>query len=256
MRRRFLKTTALAFESVFPGVRLYAVDYDSRYYAENLYSDYSIAYPDNVKGAAVKRQAEFLAGRYAARQVLKAFGFLGIDVPCSGSRAPVWPDGIVASITHCQGTAICAAAKSDDCDYLGIDLESVLSLSVANDVKDIVVNQKECRLIAETFLPFEVLMTLVFSVKESVYKALFPYVQYFFGFDAVEISHICPISRTLTVRLTTELNGVFFNGMEVKARFQLLGNRVLTCVYKGPNLYDPQVSALTRAYAYCPHGGQ
>ena len=56
-----------------------------------------------VAGAVHKRQAEFAAGRTCAR---RAMAKLGVSIPAlllGANREPVWPRGIVESITHCSG---------------------------------------------------------------------------------------------------------------------------------------------------------
>jgi 4'-phosphopantetheinyl transferase EntD len=74
------------------------------------------------------RTQEFLAGRFHARLALSELGILNTAIPkCQRSGRPIWPEGIVGSITHSSTAAVshvaAAVAKSSDLTYLGIDAE-------------------------------------------------------------------------------------------------------------------------------------
>ena len=78
------------------------------------------------------RRLEFLSGRFYARKALLVLGRRPVDIPVAADRGPVWPDGIVGSITHTLGTTSgwAAAAVSDVATVrsLGIDMESCENL--------------------------------------------------------------------------------------------------------------------------------
>ncbi|HYJ10271.1 MAG TPA: hypothetical protein VEX18_14710, partial [Polyangiaceae bacterium] len=74
--------------------------------------------------AVLKRRAEFLAGRLAAVQALRALGV--VEAP--GRRddgSPSWPAPAVGSISHGAGRALCIAGKRSEFSSLGIDAERV-----------------------------------------------------------------------------------------------------------------------------------
>src|SRR4051794_10899097 len=60
-----------------------------------------------VEKAAPKRRREFALGRACARAALKGLGHGDAVIGKSANGAPIWPDGIIGSITH---TASYAAA--------------------------------------------------------------------------------------------------------------------------------------------------
>ena len=74
------------------------------------------------------RRLEFLSGRLYARKALQALGHRGsADIPVAGDRGPLWPEGVVGSITHTLGgtggwaaAAVCEVARFGS---LGIDME-------------------------------------------------------------------------------------------------------------------------------------
>src|SRR5260370_38373827 len=76
-----------------------------------------------VAGAAQKRRREFAAVRACARRALTSAGFEPGPVPRGSSGAPVWPPGVVGSMTHCDGYRACAIGRADAYAAIGIDAE-------------------------------------------------------------------------------------------------------------------------------------
>ncbi|MFI6491079.1 4'-phosphopantetheinyl transferase [Streptomyces sp. NPDC050564] len=79
--------------------------------------------------AGPRRRAEFTAGRWCAHRALAALGAGRVAVPRSARGMPVWPDGVVGSITHCEGYRAAAVCRSQDARALGIDAEPAAPLS-------------------------------------------------------------------------------------------------------------------------------
>src|SRR5450830_253804 len=79
---------------------------------------------DSIAGAVPARIAEFAAGRHCAHQALQAFG-VAADVPLlrGPRREPLWPAGLVGSITHTAGYCAAVVAPASACAGLGIDAE-------------------------------------------------------------------------------------------------------------------------------------
>jgi len=74
-----------------------------------------------VATALPGRRAEFATGRVLARQALAALGIRPGSIPVARSGAPVWPSGVVGSITHCAGLRACAVGRRDEHAGIGID---------------------------------------------------------------------------------------------------------------------------------------
>src|SRR5699024_2591462 len=66
-----------------------------------------------IGNALPKRRAEFTAGRWCARQALTELGLPPTPVERGDHGSPCWPDGVVGSITHCDGYR--PAAVAHDC---------------------------------------------------------------------------------------------------------------------------------------------
>ena len=129
------------------------------------------------------RRHQFAAGRHCARRALARLGFPPEPLLSGADRAPRWPDGVVGSITHCEGYAAAAVARRGDVAALGIDAEPHRPLP--EGVLRLVAGDCERRWLASADGPIE-WDRLLFSAKESVFKAWFPLARRWLGFkDAV-----------------------------------------------------------------------
>lgn len=132
-----------------------------------------------VDRAVPKRKLEFARGRAAARAALSALGVRSQAIPAGPQRAPVWPEGYVGSITHCDGLIAAVAADEAHLAAIGLDAEPARPLP------------PETR--ARVLHPAEmsedpVMETVVFSAKESIHKAIFPLTGVWLDFLDVEVS--------------------------------------------------------------------
>lgn len=76
-----------------------------------------------VSGAAPRRVAEFAAGRLCARRALAAIGHVDWPLLRGDDREPLWPAGVVGSITHTDGYYAAVAARAGQIATVGIDAE-------------------------------------------------------------------------------------------------------------------------------------
>jgi 4'-phosphopantetheinyl transferase EntD len=108
----------------------------------------------------------------------------------TGSRGePVWPAGVVGSITHCTGYRACAVAPASELLTIGVDAEvdDPLPDGLIGDIALPEERRWIERAAAED--PRVSWDRLLFSIKESIYKAWFPLTRSWLGFEdaAVEI---------------------------------------------------------------------
>jgi 4'-phosphopantetheinyl transferase EntD len=146
-------------------------------------------YPEEFSCIALaveKRQREFASGRFCARRASQALGLNPAAIPVGSRRQPVWPAGITGSITHDGHYALAAVARAAKVPFLGIDL--ALQDPLDASLIELVCGSKESEEIRRiTFQgcdPFK----LVFSLKEAVFKCLFPAVGRIFDFHDVWVS--------------------------------------------------------------------
>jgi 4'-phosphopantetheinyl transferase EntD len=140
-----------------------------------------------IAAAVPARRREFTAGRACTRAALEELGHHGWSLLPGPRREPLWPDGVVGSISHCPGLAVAVAARSADTLALGIDVETdaPLPANVGRSVMDAGEAQAIDRLAAQdTVTPWG---RLLFSAKESVYKAWYPLRHEWLGFEEVGV---------------------------------------------------------------------
>jgi 4'-phosphopantetheinyl transferase EntD len=135
-----------------------------------------------VARALAKRLGEFTAGRVAARAALGALGVADCAIPRGEGGAPVWPAGVVGSLSHSAGMVAAVVARAGGVAALGVDLEAVDDR--AEGMADMICVPGE----AEAARPWEAGILRVFSAKEAAFKALHPRVGFHFGFDSMEMA--------------------------------------------------------------------
>jgi 4'-phosphopantetheinyl transferase EntD len=147
-----------------------------------------------------KRRREFVTARACARRALKALGIPVQPIPVGERGEPRWPSGVIGSITHCDGYRACALAHSGALAALGIDAEPNRPLpdGVLADVASR--EEREAIRRAAQADPSVSWDRLLFSAKESVYKAWFPLARRWLGFEDARVE-IDRDARTFTARL-------------------------------------------------------
>lgn len=175
-----------------------------------------------VAGAVPARQAEFAAGRAAARAALLALGLPPAAVPAGANRAPCWPPGITGSISHADGMALAVLAPGKQCAGLGIDAEP--DEPFPDDLLASITRPEERRWLAARPDPARA-ARLLFSAKEAAYKCQFPSSQSLIGFDALRIS-VLP-GRRLEALFMHEVPP-FAKGDRLSGRYTLGAGLIIT----------------------------
>ena len=186
--------------------------------------------PASIQRSVAKRQAEFLAGRVCARAALQQLDQLDCVPAIGEDRAPVWPGHISGSITHSTGHAAAIVAHKAQWRGLGMDLENVLTLERAERLAGEILTADELQRMAA--LPREqiaLLVTLTFSVKESLFKALYPIVQTRFYFEHAEVLE-WSAAGYVRLRLLTDLSAQWCHGTELEGQFVVDGEQLLSLV--------------------------
>jgi 4'-phosphopantetheinyl transferase EntD len=138
-----------------------------------------------VRSAVEKRRRDFVTGRACARLALER---LGLDPGAIGSGPrgePLWPAGVVGSITHCRVLRACAVARSREVRSVGVDAE--VHEPLAPEVLEEVSSSTERRALARAPNGF-CLDRVLFSAKEAIYKAWWPLAFRWLGFEDVALS--------------------------------------------------------------------
>jgi 4'-phosphopantetheinyl transferase EntD len=153
-----------------------------------------------VRKVVPKRRDEFVAGRTNARRALAELGVAPVPIPIGPRRAPVWPAGIVGSISHCRGYCIAVAARAHDLAGIGIDVELDEPISAGVAARICSGAELADRAALEQRIAMD-LPKLLFSIKESVYKAYFPLAETFLDFSDVAVE-LHPHDDAFVARLT------------------------------------------------------
>ena len=174
-----------------------------------------------------RRRRDFARGRHCAHRALARLGVPDEPVLTGPDREPRWPRDVVGSITHCESYAAAAVALRADVAALGIDAEPHAPLPdgvlrhVAGDEERAWLHSVDGSTCWDRVL---------FSAKESVFKAWFPAAGQWLGFRDAVVA-FAPEEGTFRARLLVD--GPEVGGRELRSfdgRFAVAGELVLTAV--------------------------
>lgn len=146
------------------------------------------AYPGEealIARAVQKRRDDFLGARHCARQALQQLGERPAPILKGGTGEPLWPRGIVGSLTHCDGYRAAALGHAMRFRSIGIDAEPHGPLP--DGVLDSVSLPAERDWLASTSADLHY-DRLLFCAKEATYKAWFPLTGRWLGFEDAHIT--------------------------------------------------------------------
>jgi 4'-phosphopantetheinyl transferase EntD len=141
-----------------------------------------------IRDAAPRRRREFTAVRACARLALARAGFQPVPVLSGASGAPVWPPGVVGSMTHCDGYRACAIGLAEMFAAIGIDAEPHEALPAGVLPMVAVESERPALALLAARDPGICWDRILFSAKESVFKAWFPATGRWLGFSGAEVT--------------------------------------------------------------------
>lgn len=192
-----------------------------------------VVLPLSLAGAVRKRQIEFLAGRYCARHALRRCApEHEASVVASGPfREPLWPAGIVGSITHTGGIASAAVARRVHARSIGLDAEPIVDpRAVASLLESIVRTGELAPITLATGWSAAIALTAVFSAKEALFKCLFPEVRRYFDFRDAWLDSFALENGSFRIRLLESLAPSLPAGRTFAGRFTLGAGAVHTAI--------------------------
>jgi 4'-phosphopantetheinyl transferase EntD len=142
-----------------------------------------------IRSAASSRREEFLTGRWCARDALSKLGVPASPILVGCRREPLWPHGVVGTITHGAGLAAAVVGRVDRWWGIGIDiLEIENAVSLLRDADGLIASEKEERQMKVVTPQGVDARVLLFSAKESVIKAISASLQWLVDFMEIYVT--------------------------------------------------------------------
>jgi 4'-phosphopantetheinyl transferase EntD len=156
-----------------------------------------------IAQAVEQRRREYATVRSCARACLGRLGYRPVPILPGLGGAPVWPAGVLGSMTHCSGYAAAAVGPLPRISAVGIDAEPDVPLP--DGVLELVATPAERDRLTATRAEGDGPNwdRLLFSAKEAVYKAWFPRVGDWLDHQEAEI-HFHPRERIFTAQLSRD----------------------------------------------------
>ncbi|MCG7388592.1 4'-phosphopantetheinyl transferase superfamily protein [Pantoea sp. ACRSB] len=200
--------------------------FDLNLYDDGLSLRWNLPIPPALRRAVKKRRAEYLASRWLTREVMRGFGISDFLLQNHSDRSPVWPPGIQASLSHTDDAVALAVTQQPRC--IGVDIEMTMSQRTAEETAAVLMSDDENARLRALPLPFPQAATLLFSLKESLYKALWPQLHQPMDFHQASLQEIDLTTGKAVICLNDSFSQAFAAGTRLEAEFQLEADRVLT----------------------------
>ena len=210
-----------------PGAVLVSCAFAPAHLAADDFQRVGIVPSPSLQRSVAKRQAEYLAGRVCARAALQRLDGRDYVPGTHEDRSPIWPTGIHGSITHGKGWAAAVVAAEGACRGLGLDQEALLDDQRAERLMGEILTPAERERLAPGQLGLTV--TLTFSLKESLFKALYPLTRQRFYFEHAEVL-AWSADGLARLRLLTDLSPQWRHGAEVEGQFCLQDGHLLSLI--------------------------
>ena len=160
-------------------------------------------YPEEqalILRAADQRRREFTTVRSCARAALAKLGLPPAPILRGEDGAPIWPAGVVGSMTHCTAYRAAVVARASAVCSVGVDAEP--NDPLPPDVMDVVASDDECAWVSclQATRPEVNWDRLLFSAKEAVFKTWYPMNRRWLDFNQIAIT-MEPVGGTFSVGL-------------------------------------------------------
>lgn len=217
-----------------PALQMACADYAAATFDVAAFAQQGIALPRQIATAARQRQADFFHGRLCARAALRRLSAESQQVGIGMQRQPLWPEGVAGSISHNAGMA--AAIALQGWRGVGLDIEPIFDANGAATARAVAASENEQRYLAslEATLGPWLPLTLLFSAKESFYKAVHGDVGHYFDFDAIRLEHLDPAAQHLDFRIDQHLSPQWPTGSRCRVHYQHINSDLIAtlCLWR------------------------
>jgi 4'-phosphopantetheinyl transferase EntD len=201
----------------------------SQHFTDHLNEDESLSPSELliIAQSVPKRRAAFSTGRNCARRALVRF----IDDPpelLQGKGGePIWPEGIVGSISHSEKLAGAVVASKNEITAIGIDIETIGGVKQA--MYPLILLDTEIEMINGKHNDTALWTTLLFSLKESFYKLQYPLTGLWLDFKDISISENNGKFSFIQVKSSHDLSAISFD--QIKVDWTVVSDQVITLCY-------------------------
>ena len=210
-----------------PGAVLVSCGFDASRLGVDDFQRSGIEQTASLQRSVAKRQAEYLAGRVCARAALQRLDGRDYVPGTHEDRSPIWPRGIHGSITHGKGWAAAVVAAEGSCRGVGLDQETLIPDARAERLAREILTDAEMQRLSPEHLGLTV--TLTFSLKESLFKTLYPLTLKRFYFEHAEVLEWSADGQA-RLRLLADLSPAWRHGQEISGQFSVQGDQLLSLV--------------------------
>jgi 4'-phosphopantetheinyl transferase EntD len=183
-------------------------------------------------GFSETRTIEFATGRACARDALAQLGIEGFAVRRRADRTPVWPPGIVGSITHTRSFCAAAVASARVAAGIGIDAETISRVSA--ELWPMLLTDEEADALTQAGDERTLRAAIMFSAKEAFFKAQWPLTATWLEFTDVTVDLPASLPTTSStsfgVRFARGPMPLALHGHAVIGRARYAGDLVVTGV--------------------------
>jgi enterobactin synthetase component D len=223
----FIKYIEIGHVEHLPNLTYCIAEYNADFYSDYLFDTLGLVFPSFLRNAAIKRKAEYFAGRYCARMLIKD-KFI-YSVSDAYPRVPVWPDGWCGSISHTDRYAMVVTASQASGISVGVDIENK-NLESALEAQQVFAAPEERAFLLNTKLPYALGLLILFSAKESLYKLLWSKVKRNMGFTSAKIVGLDEEKQGFTLALTESLTSALGAGVKFDGKYAFYKGVIITCI--------------------------
>lgn len=216
---------------IYPGLNdgplpIVRLEFQAQNYDDHLFQAFGITLPDRVRKSVQARRADYLAGRVCAQAALTLIQKGTESVATGLGGEPLWPEGVVGSVSHSVSLAAASVTADAHVFAIGLDIQAPASRSAKISLCNIASIRADLGRIS---LPLNseikpILPELLFSARESFFKAFYPVKKLRIGYEAVELVRLDIETRKISVSLTQDYGAPFEKGTVWDVDFAVLEN--------------------------------
>lgn len=218
-----------------PDICLVQARYDLSRFHDSLFSICNLPLPAHLAKSVKKRKGEYLASRLLARHALCRLGAEPWVLDNDADRVPLWPKGFSGSLSHSHQRVALLVTNSAKGTLSGVDCENILRRETAVEIEKAIVSNNEREKLIASGLSLVAALTVAFSIKESLYKALYPKLRQFMDFNAAEIVYCSAGAEEMRLRLTSSFERQFPAGREFTGWVEVSEVEVLSWIIDTPS---------------------